>query len=93
MKIILLQIVIILLCFTALFLGFLLIKSGNKILKGEDASIRKSIWDRLFYDYYIWKWLFGESKGSAYRQIWLGVASVIWGVILFLFLSLSGILF
>jgi hypothetical protein len=76
-----------------LFLGVLLIKSGNKILKGEKSIAQKSMLDRLFYDYYIWKWLFGESKGSAYRQIWFGVASIICGVVLFLFLSLCGFLF
>ncbi len=55
----------------------MLIKSGNRVLKGEKSNVQKSILDRLFYDYYIWKWLFGESKGGAYRQIWLGVASII----------------
>ncbi|OGE19500.1 MAG: hypothetical protein A3J42_02415 [Candidatus Dadabacteria bacterium RIFCSPHIGHO2_12_FULL_53_21] len=93
MNIILLQTLIVFLCFSALFLGVMLIKSGNRVLKGEKSNVQKSILDRLFYDYYIWKWLFGESKGGAYRQIWLGVASIIWGVVLFLFLSLSGILF
>lgn len=93
MKIILLQFLIVLLCFSALFLGVLLIKSGKRLLKGEESVVQKSMLDRIFYDYYIWKWLFGENKGSAYRQIWLGVASIIWGVVLFLFLSLGGILF
>ena len=93
MNIVFLQSLIVLLCSSALFLGVLLVMSGNKILKGEKSFVRKSRFDRLFYDYYIWKWLFGEGKGGAYRQIWLGVASIIWGVVLFLFLSLSGILF
>ena len=92
MKIIFLQIAIMLLCFSVLFLGILLIISGQKALRGQNSIVSKSTWDRIFYDYYIWRWLFGEDKGSAYRQIWLGITSLVCGALLLIFLYLGGIL-
>lgn len=98
MRIIILNIIVAALCLIPVLFGFVFIVSGIRVRKGKSPLVRgrESVWDRLFYEYYLYRWLLGDSKNSkenGIEQIFSGILLILLGLGFYLFLAINGFVF
>lgn len=95
MELIFFKVVILLLSILSITIGVILIISDYKLIKGKDFSIKETELDNYFWDENKWIYLFtGKERKSKKEKSYLtGIAFIIFGMTIFIFLTLSGLLF
>jgi len=95
MELIFFKVVILLLSILSITIGVILIISDYKLIKGKDFSIKETELDNYFWDENKWIYLFsGKERKSKNESSGLtGIAFIIFGMGILLFLIFSGLLF